>query len=160
MISWSYIGAIVAGGVGFRLINLLIAWIKERREQKSKKTAHEKDRPRFRIDTTKVPSTHAAIPTFHVKILSLGSLPLTIHNGTVTIEADHYPENIKSYQIKGREISSSCPIEFEFSLPSKFINPRGVREPHIKAIYKFSYGDNRDTHEEEKTYNHRSGEFE
>jgi hypothetical protein len=104
------------------IVGSLIEWVKERRAQKTAKTAHEKDRPRFRIDVTKTKSDHA-IPAFVVKILSLGSLPLTINDGEVSIKTEHYPEGVQTEKLDGREISSVCPIEISFPLPSKFTDP-------------------------------------
>jgi len=159
VISWKFIIGLVTGGLGLKLIDYSIAWVKERREQKNSKTAHEKDRPRFRIDISKVPTAHAGVPAAHVKILSLGSLPLTINDGEIFIEAEHYPERVKSYQLKGREINSVSPIEFDFPLPPKLTDPSGIREPVIKLVCEFSYGNN-EQHKEERIYNHRFGWFE
>lgn len=77
--------AFITGGLFLKIVELLIAWAKERREQQSRKTAHQKDRPRFRIDISIVPHTSASSAV--VKILSLGSLPLTIKHGEIFIEA-------------------------------------------------------------------------
>jgi hypothetical protein len=160
MNSWeTLLTGIAIGGLGLSLINYLIAWAKERREQKNSKTAHEKDRPRFRIDISKMPTGHAAVPAAVVKILSLGSLPLTINDGEVFVEAEHYPERVKSYQLKDREINSICPIEVDFPLPPKLTNPSGIREPRIKLVCQFSYGPDNQKYKEERTYNHRSGWF-
>jgi len=138
----------LSGGFGLKLIDYTIAWIKERREQRSHKTAHEKDRPRFRIDVVIVPTSHALVPAAIVKILSLGSLPLTINKGEVFIEASHYTERVESYKIGKREISPIHPIEFTFSLPQKLVNPSGIGPPFIKLVCQFSYGDDGEEYKE------------
>jgi hypothetical protein len=161
MNSWeAFIAGNVTGGMGLKLIDYLIAWARERREQKSSKTAHEKDRPRFRVDTSKVPTAHAGVPAVRMKILSLGSLPITINEGEVFIEAEHYPERVQSHQLKRREISPACPIEIEFPLPPKITDPSGIREPQIKLVCEFSYDGVEEPYKEERKYNHRSGRFE
>src|SRR5882724_6598903 len=96
------------------VIGHLISWVKERKEQKAAKTAHEKDRPRFRVDITKVPTAHAAVPAFVMKILSLGRLPVTINDGEVFVTAEHYPERVDAKKLGGREIGPSAPIKLEF----------------------------------------------
>jgi hypothetical protein len=160
MPAWpSFLTGLITGGLVFKLIDYLIAWQKERREQKGSKTSHEKDRPRFRIDITKVPTDHALVPAAVVKILSLGSLPLTINRGEVLIEASHYPEGVQSYQLRNEEISSIHPIEFQFSLPSKLTHPVGIGEPTVKMVCKFSYGKAGERYEEQRFYNHRRGWF-
>lgn len=52
-IEWQsiFIGAI-GGGSLVKVAELGIAWAKEKREQGSGKTSHEKDRPRFRVDVS------------------------------------------------------------------------------------------------------------
>lgn len=160
MISWQFLVGLVTGGLGLRVIDYLILLSRERREQKNSKITQEKDRPRFRIDTSKVPTSHAGVPALVVKILSLGSLPLTINDGNVFIEAQHYPERVEPQKLNNREISPVHPIECRFSLPQKLINPMGIGEPHVKLVCEFSYGKDNGRYKEEKTYNHRSGEFE
>ena len=46
-----------------------------------RKLSHEKDKPRFRIELAIVPTAHSSVPAAVVKILSLGSLPITINQG-------------------------------------------------------------------------------
>src|SRR5713101_7970107 len=57
-----FVAAIVGSGMLLKIIDYLLAWAKEKREQRSAKTAYEKDRPRFRIDITIVPTAHSAVP--------------------------------------------------------------------------------------------------
>lgn len=149
------------GGALFgKIIDLLIAWAKERREQKSRQTAHAKDRPRFRIDTAKSQGSHPSAPDLVVTILSLGGLPLTIDEGEVFIEAEHYPERVKTHKLDGREISSMHPIEVRFPLPGKLIDPQGIGEPHVKLVCHFSYGEDNQKYYEDWMYNRHNGEFE
>jgi len=155
----SFLVGFVSGGLGIRLIDYLIAWRKERREQKAAKTAYEKDRPRFRIDTAKGPGNHPSAPDLIVTILSLGSLPLTINEGEVFIEAEHYPEHVKTHKLDGREISSAHPIEVRFPLPGKLIDPQGIGKPVIKLVCQFSYGKDGEQYNEERVYNYRTAEF-
>jgi hypothetical protein len=149
----------MSGGFTLKFFDYVIAWVKERREQKSRKTAHEKDRPRFRIDITKVPTNHAAIPAFIVKILSLGSLPLTINKGEVFIKAEHYPENVQTEKLDGCEIGPLCPIELKFPLPPKITNPLSGGKPKVEMICQFSYGE-AEPYKQHWIYNHSSGKFE
>jgi len=142
-----------------RLIDYLIAWKKERREQKSSKTADEKDRPRFSIDIAKGKTDHPHVPAAVVKILSLGSLPLTINDGEVFITSKHYPEYVKPHKLDRREISPVHPIEVSFPLPGKLTHPIGVGEPEVKMVCKFSYGEDNERYEEERKYNPRTGWF-
>jgi hypothetical protein len=155
---WVLVG-ILGGGLLFRLIDYLIAWVRERREQKASKTAHEKNRPRFRVDVTIVPTNHAAVTAAVVKILSLGSLPLTINQGKVFICSSDYPEAVETKKLDGCEIGPLCPIETRFPLPPKFINPIGDRKPEIKIVGDFSCGENQQ-YRYEKTFNRKTGHFE
>ena len=77
----SFLAGFVSGGLGLRLIDYCIAFARERREQKDRKLSHEKDKPRFRIELAIVPTAHSSVPAAVVKILSLGSLPITINQG-------------------------------------------------------------------------------
>jgi hypothetical protein len=154
-----FLSGLVSGGLLLRIIDYLVAWKKERREQRSAQLAHEKDRPRFRIDISKVPTSHSNVPAARVEILSLGSLPLTINEGEVFIETDQRPEHVESRQLNGREISALSPIVFEFPLPEKLVNPHGVGKPVVKVVCDFSYGTD-DRYHDEKTYNHQTREFE
>ena len=153
------IPAFITGGMFLKIIELLMAWAKERREQRSRKSAHEKDRPRFRVDVAIVPTDHASVPAAIVEILSLGSLPLTINNGEVFIEASHYPERVQSYNLAGREIGALQPIKLKFPLPQKLVNPQGVGESIIKLICHFFYAKNGE-YRNEKTYNRNTQNFE
>jgi hypothetical protein len=156
----SIIGAFFAGGLFVKLFEMLIAWAKERREQRSMKTSHEKDRPRFRVDATKVESTHPNVPTIHVEILSLGGLPLTINEGYVAIEPVNSPGAIKPQSLSGSAISPSAPIKRDFGIAGKFIYPMDIAERHtVKLICKFSYDDGK-TYEDEQHYNRQTQKFE
>jgi hypothetical protein len=157
-LAW-FASGLASGGMLLRLIDYLIAWRKEKREQRSAKTAHERDRPRFRIDVSIVPTLHTAVPAAIVKILSLGSLPLTINDGEIFIEASHYPERVQPQKLDGREITPVCPIEFKLPLPLKLINPSGIREPVVKIVCNFSYGKDNQRYHNEKTYNRKTREF-
>jgi hypothetical protein len=145
------------GGSLLAIIGYLIAWKKERREQQAAKTAHEKDRPRFDVNVTILKTSY--IPDAIVKILSLGSLPLTINYGEVFIEASHCPERVQTEKLSGREIGPVIPIEFKFPLPNKLMRPSGIREPKIELICQFSYGAD-DTYKKKWVYNHQHGHFE
>ena len=123
------------------LIKQLVAWKREKREQRAAETAKEKDRPRFRVDPTIVPTNHAAVPQVIVKVLSLGSLPLRINQGEAFIEASHYPERVQAQDFSNREIGPVHPIELKFSLPPKLIHPERVGEVTVKLICQFSYAD-------------------
>jgi hypothetical protein len=155
----AFLGAI-GGGFLIKLLELLIAWAKEKREQHSSATSHEKDRPRFRVDVAITPSPHAAVKTAVVKILSLGSLPITINHGEVFIEASHYPERVEPKKLDGREIGPVSPIEFNFSLPEKLINPWSGGKPTVKLICKFSHGKNDEIYSDQKNYNPSNRVFE
>jgi hypothetical protein len=150
--------AFVGGGIFLKSIELLIAWIKERREQKSAKTTHEKDRPRFRVDITMGPNITGSYVI--AKILSLGSLPLTIKNGEIFIDTSERPERVESYKFDGREIGPFSPIEFNFSFPQKLVSPQSGGKPTVKLICQFSYGDNDDEYRQEKIYNRNIRDFE
>ena len=128
--------------------------------QGSGKTTHEKDRPRFRVDVSIFPKNHATVQTALVKILSLGSLPLTINHGEIFIEASHYPERVEPKKLDGREIGPLSPVEVQFTLPLKLINPWSGGKPTVKLISKFSYGEDDEEYSDEKTYNRDSREFE
>jgi hypothetical protein len=148
-----FLSGFASGGFALRIVDYVIAWIKERREQRrekreerneqreqrSEEATHEKDKPRFRIDVTVVKGTHAHIPAARVEILSLGCLPLTINDGEVFIESDQHPEQVQTEQLKGRKISSNAPIVFEFPLPEKLVNPQGVGKPVVQVVSNFSY---------------------
>jgi hypothetical protein len=155
----SFLAGFVSGGLGLRLIDYCIAFARERREQKDRKLSHEKDKPRFRIDVAIVPTAHSSVPAAVVKILSLGSLPITINQGEVFIEATHYPEHVQSTKLDGREIGPIYPIEVKFPLPDKLMNPSGVGEPVVKIVCEFSY-DKGQPYKETKTYNRRNRTFE
>jgi len=154
-----FIIGLITGGTLLKIVEFLIAWRKERREHKSAKTAHTKDRPRFRIDITKVPTSHAAVPAFIVKILSLGSLPLTINNGEIFIKAEHYPERVQTEKFNHREISPIAPIEFKFPLPPKITDPQSGGKPKVEMVCQFSYGEDGDRYKEEWIYDHRTAQF-
>ena len=156
----SIIIGLVAGGSLVKIAELGIAWAKEKREQRSGKTTHEKDRPRFRVDVSIFPKNHATVQTALVKILSLGSLPLTINHGEIFIEASHYPERVEPKKLDGREIGPLSPVEVQFTLPLKLINPWSGGKPTVKLISKFSYGEDDEEYSDEKTYNRDSREFE
>lgn len=167
MISWQTLAAgfgtgLIVGGGGLKVIELLIKWREEKREQRRDKTAHEKDRPRFRVDIAKGKTSHALVPALVVKILSLGGLPLAIDDGEIFIEASHYPDRVQPQQLSGREISPFAPIELEFSLPPKLVNPGGIGKPVIKLKCRFSYTENKERHtfSYEKTYAHAIAWFE
>ena len=160
MRAWTFLIGMLTGGSLLRTIDYLIAWRRERREQAAAKIAHEKDRPRFRVDIRKAKGRHASVDSLIVKILSLGSLPLTIDKGEVFIEASHYPERVESKKLDSREISSVQPIELEFSLPLKLVDPPGVREPPlVKLVCKFSYSNCKSPEHYEATYDHKQGDF-
>lgn len=154
-----FVAGLIGGGLLLRLIDYFIAWKREKREQHSLAVREQKDRPRFRIDTTIVPTTHATVPAAIVKILSLGSLPLTINQGEVFIEASHYPERVEPQDISGREIGPITPVEAKFSLPQKLINPSGIGEPVIKLVCKFSHSGSREPEHHEAIYNRRQRRF-
>ncbi|HTU33561.1 MAG TPA: hypothetical protein VMF66_07135 [Candidatus Acidoferrum sp.] len=169
-----FLSGFVSGGFALRIVDYLIAWIKERREQRrekreerseqreqrSEETTHEKDKPRFRVDVSIVKGTHTNVPTARVKILSLGSLPITINDGEVFIESNQRPEHVQPQQLKKSEITALAPIVFDFSLPEKLVNPQGVGKPVVKVVCDFSYGKDRSRYHEEKTYNHQTRVFE
>src|SRR5689334_3268831 len=102
---------IVTGSASLKIIEQSIAFVREHREQQERKLSQEKDRPRFRVDVAITKSIGYAVPTAIVKILSLGSLPLTINQGEIFIEADHYPEHVQPKKLNGREIGPIHPIE-------------------------------------------------
>jgi hypothetical protein len=154
-----FISGLITGGVLYKIIDYGIAWVKERREQKSAKTSHEKDRPRFRVDITKTEGPHPGIPAFVVKILSLGSLPLTINNGEVFIKAEHYPEHVQTEKLNGRVISPHSPIEFKFPLPLKITDPLSGGKPAVQMVCQFSYGKDAGRYEERWVYDHRTANF-
>jgi hypothetical protein len=155
----TFIAGLVTGGLGLRLIDYLIAWARERREQKNSKTAHEKDRPRFRVDPSVDESGHPNRPTVVVKILSLGGLPLTINDGYIAVETPKYPESISPYQLRGKEISPIAPIIAELPTKLFILQSSGLGEAPVKLICKFSYGKN-ETYEREWIYNKQSRNFE
>lgn len=139
---------------------MLIAWAKERREQRSIRTSHEKDRPRFRVDATEVKGSHPNIPTIHVVIRSLGGLPLTIDDGYVAVEPLQYPGAIQPQSLAGKAISPTAPVVIEFEIMGKFIYPMSITEGHtIKLICKFSYDKNQ-SYEDEQHYNRKTHKFE
>jgi hypothetical protein len=156
----SIVVALVTGGALVKIAEFGIAWAKEKREQRSGKTVHEKDRPRFRIDVAIVPASHGYILAAVVKILSLGGLPLTINHGEAFIEASHYPERIEPKKLDNREISSIAPIELKFTLPLKLINPMSGGKPLVKLVCQFSYGEDNTKYRQEWIYNRSNGEFE
>jgi hypothetical protein len=160
-IDWkTIIVAMLAGGSLDRLLSWGIMWIKEKREQRSAKTSHEKDRPRFRIDVTKTKTDHADVPAFVVEILSLGSLPLTINYGEAFVTAEHYPERVQTEKFDNREIGPVHPIKVKFALPPKVTNPLGGGKPLVKLVCHFSYGENNQEYAQEWKYNQMSGKFE
>jgi hypothetical protein len=144
---------VVGGGLVLTLIDYLIAWGNERREQRrelreqrseererrSEETAHEKERPRFRVDVTVVEGTHTDVPAARVEIRSLGGLPLTIDDGKVFIHSKQHPEHVETEQLKGRKIGPNAPIEVKFPLPEKLVNPHGVGKPDVQVVSDFSY---------------------
>lgn len=134
-----FLSGFVGGGALLRVIDYLIAWRNERREQHREQTAHEKDMPRFRVEIAVVKGTHAHIPTARVEILSLGSLPITINDGEVFIESNQRPEHVQTEQLKGRKIAPNAPIVVEFPLPEKLVNPQGVGKPVVQVVSDFSY---------------------
>jgi hypothetical protein len=151
---------VIAGGSLVKIAELCIAWAKERREKRAGKTAHEKDRPRFRVDITKGTTSNANVEAAIVKILSLGSLPLTINHGEVFIEAGHYPGHVEPKKLENREISAVALVELQFSLPSKLIHPLSGGKPLVKLICRFSYGMDNQQYYEDWTYNRNNGQFE
>jgi len=148
----------ITGGSGLKLIDYLILLRKEKREQHSLATSKEKDRPRFRVDVSIVPTSNLAVNEAVVKVLSLGGLPLTIDDGEAFIEASHYPKHVQPQKLHNREISSASPIELKFSLPNKLIHPPDVGEPTVKLVCNFSCG--KDRYHNEKTYNRSLRNFE
>jgi hypothetical protein len=143
-----------------RLIDYLIALAKERRERKSGKIAQEKDRPRFRVDPTKMEGTHPNVPTIRVEIHSLGGLPLTIKDGYVAIEPVNNPSAIQPESLRGKSISPSAPIVVKFKIAGKYIYPMGITERYtVKLICKFSYEENK-PYEDEQHYNRQTQKFE
>jgi hypothetical protein len=154
----NYLLGFVSGGVGIKIIDYLIAWAKERREQKAAKITHEKDRPRFRVDVTKTETSHAAVPAFVVEIFSLGSLPVTIDDGEVFITSDDHPERVQTEKLSGRVISPSAPIKIKFPVPQKYTSPLSGRKPAMEMVCKFSYGAD-EPYKKKWIYNHRAAQF-
>lgn len=115
------------------------------------RTEQEKDRPRFRVDPSKGETAHSNIPAVVVKILSLGSLPLTIHEGQVFVQTGRYPAGIQHQKLSDTQISTSYPIEVEIPLPEKYVNSPGIREKSIQVVVDFSYGKNKERYRETKT---------
>jgi hypothetical protein len=154
----NFLLGLVSGGLGIKIIDYLIAWKKERREQQAAKTEHEKDRPRFRVDVTKTETSHAAVPAFIVEIFSLGGLPLTIDDGKVFITSDDQPERVQTEKLGGRVISPSAPIKLKFPLAHKYTNPLSGRKPAIEMVCQFSYGAD-EPYKKKWVYNHRIAQF-
>jgi hypothetical protein len=152
--------SLIGLGLIFKGIDYLLAWAKEIRELKAGKITKEKDRPRFRVDATKMEGTHPNVPTVHVEIHSLGGLPLTIKDGYVAIEPVNNPGTIHPESLRGKSISPSAPIVVEFKVAGKYIYPMGVTERYtIKLICKFSYEENK-PYEDEQHYNRQTQKFE
>ncbi len=80
---YSFLSGLLMGGLVFKLVDYLILWAKEKREQRTLNIAKEKDRPRFQVNITIDETGHSELPTVVVKILSLGCLPLTTNQGYV-----------------------------------------------------------------------------
>ena len=155
---WLIVSA-AGGGLVFKLIDYLIAWARERREQKAAKTAHEKDRPRFRVDVAVTKPGHPLRPTVVVRILSLGGLPVTVNQGHVIIESSQYPDCIQPHELHGLVISQIAPIEIEFPFTIDILHSlRGV-EFTVKVVCKFSY-DGDQEYSCEKAFNRKTDHFE
>jgi hypothetical protein len=60
------------------------------------KKAKEKDKPCFRVDVSKGQTALSNVPAVVVKIQSLGSSPVTIHDGQVFIKTGLHPEGVQS----------------------------------------------------------------
>lgn len=156
---WIYGSGVLSGGLVLRLLDYLIAWSREKREQKAANTAREKDRPRFRVDTTVREGSHPLRPTIIVKILSLGGLPVTVNDGHVAIEASQHPNCANPHQLKGKVISPVAPIEIEFPFKQIILQPGRPEESTVKLVCKFSYdGDQEYTCEQ--TFNRQTDRFE
>jgi hypothetical protein len=145
-----FILGLLGGGMIFKLLDYLIAWRREKRDQKTIEVAQEKNRPRFRVDVSKGKTTHAVVPALVVKILSLGSLPIAINDGQIFIYTGKHPEGIKHQNLSNTQVSSVAPIVFEIPLPEKDVNHPGVREKSIQLVVKFSYGIQKERYEETK----------
>lgn len=152
--------SLLLGGGGLRVIDLLIAWVRERREQKRDASAHEKDRPRFRIDVTVLENPSPMRKTIRVKVISLGSLPVTVNYGDVTVYSSQYPEPVISQQFSRKEVTPAYPIEIEFSMKHGVLHPSGVGDFEVKLICKFSYGEDGQSQAEEQFYNRQTRQFE
>jgi len=155
----NFLLGLVSGGLAIKIIDYLMAWAKERREQKAAKTAHEKDRPRFRVDVTKTETPNPAVPAFIVEIFSLGSLPVTIDDGEVFITSDDQPERVQTEKLSGRVISPSAPIKIKFPLAHRYANPLSGGKPKIEMVCQFSYGAD-EPYKKKWVYNHRIAQFE
>ena len=150
---WLFSG-IIGGGSLLKLIDYLIAYQNERREQRrehraerneerasrSEEMAHEKDRPRFEIKVTKGETSHTNVPAVSTKIISLGSLPLTINKGKISIQTRKCPKGVQDKDLSSRDIGPSAPIIEEIRLPEKFVNSEGTaKERFITVVVDFSY---------------------
>lgn len=155
----SFFYGLLTGGSLLKIVELLIAWRREQREQRTAKTSREKDRPRFRVDTSIPEPGHPQAPTIIVKIFSLGGLPLTINDGYIEIETIKYPGAIKPYPLAGKDISIFAPIEAIFKIRQGILNNEWPGESSINLICKFSYGEN-EAFEKKKVYNRSIHNFE
>lgn len=163
---YAFLSGIFTGGLLFKLVDTLILWAREKREQRNLEVSKQKDRPRFRVDVA-ITSANVLrpsgapdlLPSVIIKILSLGSLPLTINQGYVAIKSNQYPEEVKPHNLDGKEISSLAPIVIEIHVHMSVLHPKGIDKTPVKLICKFSYGDG-ETYEDEKTYKEVLNRFE
>ena len=152
-------GGVLAGRVLLKVIDYLIAWVHERREQRREMTTHEKDRPRPRVDVSILETSHPHRKTIVVKILSLGALPITINYGDATIYSSQYQEPIINRQFSRKEITPAHPIEVELPIKLNILHPSGIGDVEVKLVCKFSYGEN-ESQTEEQYYNRNTQRFE
>jgi hypothetical protein len=163
MENWLYILGI--GGVLGLLLKLIDYVIKllERREKairEAERRSHEPERPRIRVDVAIAETSHPTRKTILVKILSLGSLPVTVNYGDVTVTSSQYPEPVIHEQFSRKEITTLHPIEIELPTKHGILHPDGVGTPEIKLVCKFSYGEDQQSYTEEQYYNQRTRKFE
>ncbi len=75
------------------------------------------------------------------------------------INPTQYPRAVQTYQLAGKEISSTAPIEEKFPIKMWILRSVSGEEAEIKMICKFSYGKN-ESYSDEQKYNRRRHECE
>jgi hypothetical protein len=130
--------AFFGGAAAMRLVELAIAWIKEKREQRAHKILMDQAATAIDSDVVTDMETVAQGKTALVKIVSLGSLPVTIKDGNIRVESSQYEKPVESVSLAGRKISNSAPITKSIFVKNGILYPQGISAPDIKLIVELA----------------------